>query len=101
MPDIYAEVKEHFESVSDVIVNRGQGAQGLKAGTKMFGMFTQRGLLLTMPKDRVQELIAQGVGKSHTLTNGTTTDNRILIGPHQKDTWIEYATEARASFGKK
>ena len=101
MSDVYAEVKEHFESVSNVIVNKGKGAQGLKAGKKMFAMFHKGSLLLTMPVARVQELISAGEGEAHTLTNGVTMDNRILISADNKDRWIEYCTEARALFGRK
>jgi len=101
MTDIYAAVKAHFETVSNVTVNQGKGAQGMKAGKKMFAMFSKGDLVLYFPKERVQELIASGAGKPHTLTNGFVMEKQVLILAKNSDRWIEYCTEARALFEKK
>ena len=78
MTDIYAAVKAHFETVSNVTVNQGKGAQGMKAGKKMFAMFSKGDLVLYFPKERVQELIASGEGKPHTLTSGFVMEKQVL-----------------------
>ncbi len=101
MTDVYAEVKEHFENVPDVIVNKGKGAQGMKVGKKMFAMFSKGDLVLTMPKERVQELVKSGEGEPHVLTNGAIMEKQVLILAKNSETWIKHCTEAKELFLKK
>jgi len=56
MVDPYAEVKAHFSNVAGVTVNDGQGAQGLKIGSKMFVMFHKGQLLVQFSPTRVSQL---------------------------------------------
>ena len=67
----------------------------------MFAMFSKGDLVLYFPKERVQELIASGEGKPHTLTSGFVMEKQVLILAKNSDRWIEYCTEARALFTKK
>ena len=38
---MYQEIKEHFSKSSEVVVNVGKGAQGIKYKGKMFAMFSK------------------------------------------------------------
>ena len=99
--DIYADIKDHFDRVDGVNVNRGKGAQGMKIGKKMFAMFGGGALILYFPPDRVREIIAAGAGEPHVLSNGMTMKTQVVIPVAHKDRWIEFAEEARRLFNKK
>ncbi|MBT7788255.1 MAG: hypothetical protein HN757_05185 [Calditrichaeota bacterium] len=97
MSDPYAEIKEHFSGVEEVIVNSGRGAQGMKVSTKMFAMFYKGDLVLNMPPDRVAELIAAGEGLPFDPGTGKFMKNRILIPAKMKNSWITLSEESAAS----
>lgn len=101
MADIYAEIKDHFDTVEGVMVNRGKGAQGMRIGKKMFAMFGGGELILYLPPSRVTEIIELGEGKPHVLTNGMTMKNQVIIPVELKDRWIGFATEAKHAFIRK
>jgi hypothetical protein len=98
MPDPYASVKAHFENVAGVTVNSGRGAQGLKVSEKMFAMFFKGDLLLTLPTERVEALIAAGHGLPHDPGTGKVMKNRVLIPFSNESSWIELCEEAAAAF---
>lgn len=99
MADPYASVKAYFREVAGVTVNEGRGAQGLKLGKKMFAMFFKGDLLLTLPPDRVQSLIAAGRGLPYDPGTGKVMTNRVLIPAAKKRTWIKLCEEAAAAAG--
>ena len=99
MTDPYASVKAHFEKVASVTVNAGRGAQGLKVGKKMFAMFFKGDLLLTLPPERVQALIAAGRGLPYDPGTGKVMKNRLLIPATKKRSWIKLCEEAAAAAG--
>ena len=99
MTDPYASVKAHFEKVAGVTVNTGRGAQGLKVGQKMCAMFFKGALLLTLPPERVEELIAAGRGLPHDPGTGKVMKNRLLIPATKKRSWIKLCEEAAAAAG--
>ncbi len=101
MVDIYADIKDHFETVVGVTVNRGKGAQGMKIGKKMFAMFGGGELILYFPASKVTEIIESGDGRPHVLTNGMTMKTQVIIPVELKDRWIEFATEAMRLFDRK
>lgn len=92
--DPYASVKAHFENVAGVTVNSGRGAQGLKAGKKMFAMFFKGDLLLTMSQERVEALIASGNGLPYDPGTGKVMKNRVLIPAAKQRSWIKLCEEA-------
>ena len=99
MTDPYAAVKAHFEKIEDVIVNAGRGAQGLKVGKKMFAMFSKGDLLLKLPPERVEALIAAGRGLSYDPGNGKVLKNYVLVPNAKKRSWIKLCEEAAAVAG--
>ena len=98
MPDPYASVKAHFDKVAGVTVNSGRGAQGLKVGQKMFAMFFKGDLLLSLPPERVEALIAAGHGLPYDPGTGKVMKNRVLIPASNESSWIELCEEAAATF---
>jgi len=99
MTDPYASVKTHFEKVAGVTVNAGRGAQGLKVGKKMFAMFSKGDLLLKLPPERVEALIAAGRGLPYDPGTGKVMKNRLLIPAAKKRSWIKLCEEAAAAAG--
>ncbi len=95
MHDPYAELREHFSNVDDVVVNTGRGAQGIKYGGKMFAMFHKGQLLVKLPPKRVQEVINSGEGLAHDPGTGKPMKNRVLIPDSKKDTWVAFCEESR------
>ena len=99
MTDPYASVKAHFEKVAGVTVNAGRGAQGLKVGKRMFAMFSKGDLLLTLPTERVEALIAAGRGLPYDPGTGKVMKNYVLIPAAKKRSWIKLCEEAAAAAG--
>ena len=97
--DPYASVKAHFDKVAGITVNAGRGAQGMKVGQKMFAMFYKGDLLLTLPPDRVTELISAGRGLPYDPGTGKAMKNRVLIPASKKRSWIKLCEEAAAAAG--
>jgi hypothetical protein len=97
MTDPYASLRAHFEKVPGVAVNAGRGAQGMKVGKKMFAMFYKGDLLLTLPPERVETLIATGRAQSFDPGTGKVMKNRVLIPAAKKRSWIKLCEEAAAA----
>lgn len=98
MSDPYAKLKEHFAGVDGVVVNAGRGAQGMKIGSKMFAMFYKGDLVLTLPPERVAELIDAGRALPFDPGTGKPMKNRVLIPASKKRSWIGLSEEAAGSF---
>ena len=99
MTDPYATVKAHFQRVEGVTVNVGRGAQGLKAGKKMFAMFSKGDLLLKLPPERVAALIAAGRGRPYDPGTGKVMRNYVVIPAANKRSWIRLCEEAAEAAG--
>ncbi len=99
MTDPYAGLKAHFEEVEGVTVNAGRGAQGLKVGKKMFAMFSKGDLLLKLPPERVEALVAAGRGLPYDPGTGKVMSNYVLIPAAKKRSWIGLCEEAAKAEG--
>lgn len=99
MVDPYEAVKAHFRGVAGVTVSEGRGAQGLKAGKKMFAMFYKGDLLLTLPPERVKALVAAGHGFPFDPGTGKVMANRVLVPAAKKRSWIRLCEEAADAAG--
>jgi len=99
MADPYASVKAHFEKVAGVTVNAGRGAQGLKVGDQMFAMFSRGDLLLKLPPERVEALVAAGRGLPYDPGTGKVLKNYLLVPAARKNSWIRLCKEAAEAAG--
>jgi hypothetical protein len=95
MSDVYTEVKAHFANDPEVEVLKGRGAQGIKRGGRLFIMFMKGNLVVTLPEQRVKEIIDMGDGLPFDPGTGKPMKNRVLIPAENSDKWIEYSTEAK------
>jgi hypothetical protein len=101
MSDPYAEIKTHFTTVEGVTVNAGRGAQGLKWGKKMFVMFYKGQLIVTLPPERVSELISSGQGLPFDPGTGKPMKDRLLVPESSSKLWIEFCEESRSYVSSK
>ncbi len=94
MKDIYAELKQFFDQIDTVVVNKGKGAQGIKYDGKMFAMFYKGDLTLQFSPERVTELINSGAGNPHDPGTGKPMKNRILVPASKSKAWITLTKES-------
>lgn len=96
----YAKLREHFVQVDGVTVNEGRGAQGMKRGAKMFAMFYKGDLVLSLPPQRVEELIAAGRALPFDPGTGKPMKNRVLVPVSKKRSWLKLCEEAARLMGE-
>lgn len=76
---------------------RGFGRGGLKAGGKLFSMVSQDRLIVKLPADRVDELVASGDGERFDpRKNGVEMREWLAVDPGSGEDWHALAEEARA-----
>ncbi len=79
---------------------RGFGRGGLKAGGKLFAMVSQDRLVVKIPADRVDELVARGEGERFDpRKNGVEMREWFVVDPASDLDWQALAEEARAYVG--
>ena len=79
---------------------RGFGRGGLKAAGKLFAMISQGRLVVKIPADRVDELVASGEGdRFDPRKNGVAMREWLVVDPASALDWHALAEEARAYVG--
>jgi TfoX/Sxy family transcriptional regulator of competence genes len=71
------------------------GASGLKADGKLFAMLSRGELVVKLPRDRVEALVASGKGKPFDPGHGRLMKEWVTIAPDQSRQWGKLAEEAR------
>lgn len=102
----FAELAERYLGVEGVTVPgtepgaRGFGRGGLKVDGKLFAMVSQDRLVVKIPVDRVDELVAQGHGdRFDPRKNGVVMREWLVLDPGSDLDWEALAEEARAFVG--
>ena len=79
---------------------RGFGRGGLKVGGRLFAMVSQGRLVVKIPAERVDELVAQGQGtRFDPRKNGVVMHEWLALDPDSALDWQALAEEARAYVG--
>jgi hypothetical protein len=73
----------------------GFGASGLKVGGKLFAMLNAGELVVKLPRDRVDDLIAAGAGTRFDPGHGRLMKEWVTIDAERGDEWPGLADEAR------
>lgn len=83
--------------LGDPSVSEGRmfGADGLKAGGKIFAMLVKGRLVLKLPGQRVEALVAAGAGERFDPGHGRVLKEWIAIEPEAGEDWLSLATEAK------
>lgn len=71
------------------------GAGGLKVDGKIFAMLSRGELVVKLPKERVDALVASGQGKPFDPGHGRVMKEWVTIAPDQGRRWAKLAQEAR------
>jgi TfoX/Sxy family transcriptional regulator of competence genes len=75
------------------------GASALKVRGKIFAMVSQGSLVVKLPSQRVQELIAAGDGAPFDAGKGRPMKEWVQIDPARSRSWTQLAREARTFVG--
>jgi hypothetical protein len=76
------------------------GASGLKVGGKLFAMISDGELVVKLPKERVDELVASGTGKRFDPGHGRLMKEWVTIAVRHGRRWGTLAEEARHFVGR-
>ena len=70
------------------------GSNGLKVNGKIFAMLTSKGLVVKIPAQRVDELVASGDGQQFDPGHGRLMKEWLQLNPNSQIDWSLLATEA-------
>ena len=70
------------------------GASGLKTGGKLFAMVTRDKLVVKLPKERVEELVAASTGEPYDAGKGRPMKVWVAVDPRHHRLWDALASEA-------
>jgi hypothetical protein len=71
------------------------GASGLKVDRKIFAMLSRGRLVVKLPRQRVDELVASGTGERFDPGHGRVMKEWVTVAPRHGRSWGELAQEAR------
>ncbi|MFL6110867.1 MAG: TfoX/Sxy family protein [Catenulispora sp.] len=98
----FAELVARYLGVEDVTCPgtepgaRGFGRGGLKVNGKLFAMVSQDRLVLKLPADRIDRLLAAGAGdRFDPRKNGVEMREWLMVDPDSDVDWELLAEEAR------
>jgi TfoX/Sxy family transcriptional regulator of competence genes len=93
--DPFPAVAEAFAGDPGVATGRMFGSTGLKVGGKVFAMSVKGDLVVKLPKERVDELVAAGTGSPFDPGHGRLMKEWVSVSPRQADAWLALAREAK------
>jgi len=71
------------------------GSKGLKVQRKLFAFRSSKGtLVVKLPKDRVDELVKEGIGERYDPGHGRLMKEWLAVGLRAKKRWMGLAKEA-------
>lgn len=82
----------------DATIGRGKGfgSEALKVGGRIFAMQVKGDLVVKLPKERVDDLIATGEGTRFDPGHGRLMIEWVAVPPSDAEQWVRLAEEARA-----
>ncbi|HEV3293916.1 MAG TPA: hypothetical protein VG123_33470 [Streptosporangiaceae bacterium] len=96
--------EDRFEDLVDELIGAdgvapprggsGFGRSALRFQNKIFAMFVRGRLVLKLPAERVEELIAAGAGVHFDANKGTPMREWLSLDPDSARPWLALATEA-------
>jgi TfoX/Sxy family transcriptional regulator of competence genes len=82
-------------SVTPPTAGKGFGASGLKVEGKIFAMLSRGELVVKLPRQRVDELVASGTGRPFDPGHGRVMKEWVTIRPSHGRSWVKLAEEAQ------
>lgn len=87
-------VVEALQVRTDVTVGRMFGSPGLKVGGKVFSMLVKGKLVVKLPWQRVEALIAAGNGEYFDPGHGRPSKEWVAIQPNDEPHWLDMSEQA-------
>ncbi len=81
--------------VPEVAEARMFGSSGLKTGGKVFAMLVKGELVVKLPRERVDALIASGEGRHFDPGHGRVMKEWVAVPPRHSGDWLALAREAK------
>jgi hypothetical protein len=75
---------------------RGFGSSGLKVGGKLFALEVKGELVVKLPRERAQQLVAEGRGTLFDPGHGRVMREWVSVPAGDREKWVALAREARA-----
>ena len=92
---------QRHAGVTHVTEGKGFGSSGqLKVQGRIFAMLVRGELVLKLPRDRVEELIATGHGKHFDAGKGKPMREWFVLSPISSKRWLPLAEEAMSFVGR-
>lgn len=90
------------ELLADPRISVGKmfGSSGLRIRGKVFAMVVKGKLVVKLPEERVDALVAAGAGERFDPGHGRLMKEWVAIGPSRAGEWPELAEEARDFVGR-
>ena len=86
--------KDRRVDAPDLAKAKGFGSKGLKVKRKMFAFQSKGRLVVKLPAERVDELIAARIGERFDPGHGRLMKEWLAVGVARKATWMKLALEA-------
>lgn len=90
----FAPVAAEIRRRPGVSTGRMFGSDGLKVANKVFAMLVKGRLVVKLPKDRVEALIAEGAGERFDPGHGRLMKEWLAVEPGADLDWLALADEA-------
>jgi hypothetical protein len=84
------------EATFGVSEKKGFGATGLAIGGKLFAMFNKGRLVVKLPRQRVDAIIASGAGERFDPGHGRLMKEWVCVESTSEEEWLPLAREAMA-----
>lgn len=97
--DVFAPIVDAFAADRNVTVGKMFGSSGLKVGGKVFAMVVKGKLVVKLPKERVDALVASGKGEYFDPGHGRLMKEWVAVGSGAKASWLGLAKEANQFVG--
>ena len=94
--DLFASLAAHFRAPQASTPAKGFGSGALKVDGKIFAALSKDELLLKLPRERVDALVASQTGKGFSTGAGRPKKEWITVPPTSAAQWLALAEEARA-----
>lgn len=96
---LFASIIDAFAAGRNVTAGEMFGSIGLKIGGKVFAMVVKGKLVVKLPKERVEALVASAKGEFFDPGQGRLMKESVAVGAGDKRSWLGLAKEAKHYVG--
>lgn len=91
----FTPIIEAFRNSTGVSLARMFGSSGLKVNGKVFAMMVKGGLVVKLPKERVEDLVKAKLGEYFDPGHGRLMKEWVAVKPKAEGQWLKLAKEAQ------